>query len=184
MKEQEKIAQESGYKIEFVGWEKSIRRQCDLVKKTSISVDNHDITHIDKNSLEELRKTVPEGEVFDLSRNLITSLDTFHHFHILGDTLKEINFSHNPLNTLNFETISALFDKSKGFNRTTFPNLEKLFLNNTKSESFNPWQFVYMLGVNGCLPKLGELQICVNNLKTLKLPQGVVNNVCQFRIYL
>merc|ERR1719295_149454 len=47
VKEQQQIAQESNFKIEFVGWDKSIRRQCDLTKKTSVALEDHDVRYID-----------------------------------------------------------------------------------------------------------------------------------------
>ena len=180
IKEQEKIAQESSYKIEFVGWDKSIRRQCNLQKKISVNLEEHDVRYLDKSTMKSLRETVPEVESIELRRNLITNIDTFTGLRCLGETLKEINFSHNPLNVLNYKTIKSLCNEQdeNAFNSLTFPNLTNLYLNNVKSNQFKPWQFVYILASNGCLPKLTELQICCNDIKNFKLPQHVLNNVC------
>jgi len=175
LKEQQAISAESQYKIEFVGWDKSIRRQCNLAKKTSVNLEEHDVRYLDLNSLKELKQTVPEVEFMELRRNLITTFDSFAGLSCLAETLREINFSHNPLNVLNYKTIRALCDDQTGF-KLTFPNLRGLFLNNCKSDVFKPWQFVYILLKNGCLPKLGELQICCNNIKNFKLPAHVIKN--------
>eukprot|EP01084_Bolivina_argentea_P116468 206941_1 len=176
IKEQEQIASDSAYKIEFVGWDKSVRRQCNLLQKTSLYIEELDVTHIDMNKLKELRETVPEVAIIDIRHNMITSLTTWPALRVLGDTLKEINLSHNPLNCVDFKTIRALFDAQNGFNQTTFPNLQKLCMNNCRSATFNPWQFVYLLAMNGCVPQLKELELCVNKLSHFKLPSHIVNN--------
>ena len=149
-----------------------------MAKKISVNIEEHDVRYLDKSTMKELRETLPEVESIELRRNLITAIDTFTGLSCLGDTLKEINFSHNPLNTLNYKTIKSLCNDKDGFNKATFPNLQCFYLNNCKSIVFKPWQFVYILGRNGCLPKLGELQICANDIPNFKLPQHILDNVC------
>merc|ERR1719295_505562 len=176
VKEQQQIAQESNFKIEFVGWDKSIRRQCDLTKKTSVALEDHDVRYIDSSKLKELREIVPKCQQLDLRRNLITSLVTFPGLRSLGDTLRELNLSHNKLDCIQFETIQSMFNDENGFNKVTFPNLCNLFINNTASKVFKPWQFVYLLAINGCLSKLSELQIASNDFANFKLPAHILEN--------
>eukprot|EP00485_Elphidium_margaritaceum_P006741 CAMPEP_0202696140 /NCGR_PEP_ID=MMETSP1385-20130828/9480_1 /ASSEMBLY_ACC=CAM_ASM_000861 /TAXON_ID=933848 /ORGANISM="Elphidium margaritaceum" /LENGTH=601 /DNA_ID=CAMNT_0049352251 /DNA_START=33 /DNA_END=1838 /DNA_ORIENTATION=- len=176
LKEQEQIAHDSSYKIEFVGWDKSIRRQCNLQKKLSVNLEDHDVRYVDLSNLQQLRQCVPEAESIDMRRNLITKLDTFVGLSCLSETLRELNLSHNRLNVSSFQTISALVDAKTGFHRATFPNLTQLYLNNVASDAFKPWQFVYILAKNGCLPQLTELQICCNGIANFKLPAHVINN--------
>ena len=178
VKEQQQIAEESNFKIEFVGWDKSIRRQCNLDKKRSVALEDHDVRYIDMSKLEELRALVPVCAQLDLRRNLISSLVTFPGLSSLGDTLKILDFSHNELDFIHFESVQSMFNDESGFNKVTFPNLLNLFLNHTESDKFRPWQFVYLLAVNGCLPKLSELQIAANNFPNFKLPAHILENVC------
>lgn len=178
VKEQQQIAEESNFKIEFVGWDKSIRKQCNLATKASVALEDHDVRYIDLSKLTELRELVPKCAQLDLRRNLITSMVSFTGLSALGDTLKELNLSHNKLDCIDFETIRSMFNDENGFNKVTFPNLCNLFVNHVESDKFRPWQFVYLLAVNGCLPKLRELQIAANDFSNFKLPAHILENVC------
>ena len=62
LKEQEAIARESNYKVEFVGWKSSIQRQCDLKNKRWIVLERQDISYIDITKLNDLGELIPIAE--------------------------------------------------------------------------------------------------------------------------